>query len=230
MIGTALCAAEHSEVSPCIIFCNPIKSLATIARCRDFLFQPLIESISVPVGPMVLSGSTRLQATSALMFVVGGALSKALGLTIDTRELLSEMILFLEAPQYRDLIPWIIKESQWTKNRHPVHYHCTSFALILLNDTTERAPTFNMRPFENASELSHAPSDVYLFYPNNYSTSDAWKSLLRRRQKIRLLKRHPLRTPRLQPAAPINATVETPSTLNCARETLWRHTRRRYAI
>lgn len=163
MIGTALCAAEHSEVSPCIIFCNPIKSLATIARCRDFLFQPLIEGISVPVGPMVLSGSTRLQATSALMFVVGGALSKALGLTIDTRELLSEMILFLEAPQYRDLIPSIIKESQWTKNRHPVHYHCTSFALILLNDTTERAPTFNMRPFEN-NPNSPTPLLTYIFF------------------------------------------------------------------
>ena len=77
VIGTVDAALLHSTVSPWFVYCNPREILVkTVERSRLVIENPQVKSLCLPVGPMALSGSTRLQAATAQMFAVGVALTK----------------------------------------------------------------------------------------------------------------------------------------------------------
>ena len=75
VIGTVHGALQHSKVNPWFVFCNPTELLTqTVERSREILTNSRVKTMCLPVGPMALSGSTRLQAATAQMFAVGSAL------------------------------------------------------------------------------------------------------------------------------------------------------------
>ena len=77
VIGTAWEAHERG-CAVFFVFNNPADVLAAhIERSRAVIECPGIVKIDLATGPMALSGSTRLQATSAEMLVVGAALEQA---------------------------------------------------------------------------------------------------------------------------------------------------------
>src|SRR3989344_3355438 len=74
VIGAVEYAAENSGNNPFILYCNPDSQLMDIERSRRFIENKDINNISLPVGPMSISGSTRMQASTVLMDAVGRAI------------------------------------------------------------------------------------------------------------------------------------------------------------
>ena len=52
--------------------------------------------------------------------------------------------------------------------------------ITVVTDTTERAPTFSMRAFENDADPAREPALSYVHIPETGSALEAWRSLLRR--------------------------------------------------
>ncbi|MBC7396699.1 MAG: SIS domain-containing protein, partial [Bdellovibrionales bacterium] len=72
VIGTVSGALQHSSLKPWFVFCNPSELLVqTVERSRAVIENARVRSLCLPVGPMALSGSTRLQAATAQMLAVG---------------------------------------------------------------------------------------------------------------------------------------------------------------
>ena len=61
------------------VYNNPTDLLCEhVERSRDVLEDPRITNIDLFTGPMAIAGSTRMQATTAELLVVGSALEQAL--------------------------------------------------------------------------------------------------------------------------------------------------------
>lgn len=63
---------------PWFLFCNPENLLVeTVARSRRVLENPKIQKLDLSVGPMALTGSTRMQASTVLQWVTGFSMGLA---------------------------------------------------------------------------------------------------------------------------------------------------------
>ena len=72
VIGATNAAAQISHRAPYFLYCNPDDILVkTAERSREVINDSRIEKINLSVGPMALTGSTRMQATTVLMYGVG---------------------------------------------------------------------------------------------------------------------------------------------------------------
>ena len=68
VIGATEAAAAFARTAPCFLYCNPDDVLISqVERSRRVLQDPRIDKFNFYVGPMSLAGSTRLQASTALM-------------------------------------------------------------------------------------------------------------------------------------------------------------------
>jgi N-acetylmuramic acid 6-phosphate etherase len=78
------------------------------------------------------------------------------------------------------IVPYIQTESDCYRNDEFLLYETDeTYGISILTDTTERAPTFSLLPFEN-SNTSQSPSWCYLFFPHAENSADAWEKLLHR--------------------------------------------------
>ena len=71
VIGATNLAASISKRSPYFLYCNPDKLLMPIERSREVIENPRIHKVNLSVGPMAISGSTRMQASTVLMLAIG---------------------------------------------------------------------------------------------------------------------------------------------------------------
>ena len=155
VIGAALEAAKLGARAVWFVFCNPAKVLVeTLARCRAVLTHPRVRALELTVGPMALAGSTRLQATTVQMAAVGWALlhggaGGAAGCAKFLRGLAVTVKMFPHARQ----AALVRAEEQAYRSGGRVEYRAAHRAITVLADTTERAPTFNLAPFENRGEF-----------------------------------------------------------------------------
>jgi N-acetylmuramic acid 6-phosphate etherase len=87
----------------------------------------------------------------------------------------------VEALDLSFLIPFIVAEASIYQQQERVLY-CTDkrYAITLLTDTTERAPTFSLTPFTNKHRFEDNPSWCYLSLTGSRSASQAWQQLLER--------------------------------------------------
>src|SRR5690606_33620036 len=74
VIGSAQKASEVSKQSPYFIYCNQDRELKGLDRCEGMLKNQKVKKRSIQLGPMAISGPTRMQASTALMFVAGECL------------------------------------------------------------------------------------------------------------------------------------------------------------
>ncbi len=175
VIGTLQGALKTSSKSPWFVFCNPKDILCkTIERSRMVIENPRVNSLCLPVGPMALSGSTRLQAATAQMLAVGMALTRNFFLAD----------LFLDEYPKLDLVtflkPAIEWESQAYLNGSVVLYQTSTYPIAVLTDTTERSPTFSLTPFEKSTETQGPFSLCYLSIPDAHTARESWKKILNR--------------------------------------------------
>jgi N-acetylmuramic acid 6-phosphate etherase len=175
VIGATEEAARLSSRKPFFLYCNPNEVLdEQVERSRLVLQNPRIEKISLFVGPMSLSGSTRLQASTALMLGAGASL---LGITPEQFE---GFILFLRRMDFSFLKPFIEEESRIYAAGDYVLYETDAYGISILTDTTERAPTFSLLGFENQNNPARIPSLSYLSLPQAKDAHEAWKTILLR--------------------------------------------------
>ena len=184
VIGATEEAARISKRAPYFLYCNPDEILKThVNRSKRVLEDTRIKSICLFVGPMALSGSTRMQASTVLMLAVGMALEY--GFEVDTAfAKLQEWIYFLSQSSASGLKPFTIQESETYKKGNCSIYSVSDMAITVFTDTTERAPTFNLAPFDNSKMLTDRHSLTYVMIPKSKSVSESWNSLLNRQPRV----------------------------------------------
>jgi len=180
VIGATEEAAKISRRKPWFLYCNPDELLrAQVERSRRVLDNPGIEKICLFVGPMSLSGSTRLQASTALMLGAGSALLRAAGTGIASPRLV-DLLSFVREMDFSFLVPFLEEESRIYAEGGYVLYETDEHGITILTDTTERAPTFSLLGFENQSNPARVPSLSYLRLPLANTPLEAWKAILLR--------------------------------------------------
>lgn len=178
VIGSAQKASEVSRQKPYFIYCNPNEQLMGLVRCEEVFRNDKIKKRSIPVGPMAISGSTRMQASTALMFAVGECLlyknQTKVSFEAQFRDHLKELHF-----DYHDFSMFTDLEFNFYKDNKKLNYISSpELAISILTDTTERSPTFSLNGFENFLRPQETPSLSYLFVKGTTHSEEGWKSLL----------------------------------------------------
>ena len=120
------------------------------------------------VGSMAIAGSTRMQSTTILMYGIGLSLLgnnrmreikykgkswlEYASLSLNTFEE------YMKSTDFGVIAQLIEEESGWYEKQQTVSYLTDSYyAISVLTDTTERAPTFSLSPFENINDDNKKP-------------------------------------------------------------------------
>ncbi|HRK08302.1 MAG TPA: SIS domain-containing protein [Pseudobdellovibrionaceae bacterium] len=162
VLGAVEAAAQSAHEVPWLLFCNPPKTLRKVAaRSARAMDHSRIRWHALDFGPMVIAGSTRLQASSALMAFVGAALFEAGGHG-RARWFISDVRDRLTRTDPTLFLPMIELESEtYRQNHYALHRGIGGEAgLAVLTDTTERAPTFGLAPFENELDFNTPQAPV----------------------------------------------------------------------
>ncbi len=180
VIGAVEKAAAISRRPPQFLYCNTRQILVDrVERSRRVLTNPRIQSLCLDVGPMALTGSTRMQASTVLMLVIGLALE--FGRDVDGAfTVLEQWIDFLARQDVVPLEPFVIKEADTYLANDRTIYASDDYAITVLTDTTERVPTFNLAPFDNPKHLTGSHSLTYLMIPSTDQAEESWRHLLAR--------------------------------------------------
>lgn len=180
VIGCTEMAARESRRSPFFLHCNPDEILyENVERSRRVIDNPDIHKINLSVGPMALSGSTRMQASTVLMAAIGFAMKHPAGGTAMADDFEAWREASIETTDWSFLAGFIEAEASLYADDGFVLYEPGEFGITVLTDTTERSPTFTLAPFEREGE-NELPSLCWLHIRDTVSAGDAWRRLLHR--------------------------------------------------
>lgn len=174
ILSTIDYASKTSCYKPYLV-CNNQNSIIIE---RNTKIEPLINSINtlnLDVGAMALTGSTRLQATTAMQIACAIAiLNKHPEQTIQDCQTLVQNINFTDFSAITE------SEAEALRQKEYILYTTNNaiLGLVLLADTTERSPTFNLTPFENQNQLNNYFSPFYLSLSIANDINDCWQKLL----------------------------------------------------
>jgi len=179
VIGATEYATEISDIHPYFLYCNPDEILTGLTeRTTRILNNKSVERINLSVGPMALSGSTRMQSSTVLMYAVGLALLNSFK-DISIEEDVDNFANSVAGVNYDFLAEYINKEYNIYKEGSFLSYLThDDLGISILTDTTERSPTFTLDPFNNYLKADQKPSLAYLYMPDSADSLSAWKSLL----------------------------------------------------
>ncbi len=181
VIGATEKAAEVSSQPPFFLYCNPTEILVEqVDRSKKVIENNKIKKICLFVGPMALSGSTRMQASTVLQLALGCALveiDQPVSIIVD------ELIESFEMMDFSDLVELIAKEHWIYTEGEFLMYMPRDFAITVFTDTTERSPTFSLPSFENNNYRGANPSLCYILLPSAQTPAEAWNKLLLREPK-----------------------------------------------
>ncbi len=180
VIGATEAAARLSSNRPFFLYCNPDAVLReAVERSRRVLEDPDIHSIDLTVGPMAITGSTRMQASTVLMAAVGWAMA-CRDRPASLHPVADRFLEWFEATDSTFLEPFIEKEAELYSLGAYLLYEARDFGITVLTDTTERSPTFSLPPFENSLHPDDPTSLCYLHIPGTPNAGEAWRHLLSR--------------------------------------------------
>ncbi|MBN1114870.1 MAG: hypothetical protein JXA66_05980, partial [Oligoflexia bacterium] len=146
-------------------------------RSKKIILNKNVGKINLNTGPMAISGSTRMQASTIIMAVIGYALLH------DKKDINGETDKLTDC--YKKSGPvflnrFIKREADLYKNNKYIIYLTKNYPMTILTDTTERSPTFNLHPFENKFDSPVKPSLSYICVTNSRNSKSAWKAILKR--------------------------------------------------
>jgi N-acetylmuramic acid 6-phosphate etherase len=187
---TETAAALQPLLKPWFCYCNPDTILRnTIERSRRVLDNKGIRKWNLTVGPMALAGSTRMQASTVLMLGIGlalieggkgGAAANEPTQCQRLRECFERFQRGFAAFDIARIANLTMRETAEYSVGRRVWYETRTFGLTVLTDTTERAPTFSLAPFENQRSPADPPSLCFLNVSGTTNTTAAWQLLLGR--------------------------------------------------
>ncbi len=188
VIGSALYAAECGSMV-FIAFNNPAEILCEkIERSKMAICHPKITHIDLCTGPMAVTGSTRMQATTIELLVLGHILQEVFcgiaGINFSDEDKPEKTFAnLLDSLSSGDAVDgmssWIDFESDIYINRGFITYFADKVLLDIFTDTTERAPTFMLPPFVKYGDDVSAQSWAFVKNPL-YCTESAWREVLGR--------------------------------------------------
>lgn len=186
------------------VYNNPSDLLrAKVERSRQVIDEPRIHKLDLTTGPMAVNGSTRMQATTSELLVVGAALELALAELLapelsanERRELqvdlpepeaypqrFAEMLRALAAPAgVGALVRMVELEEAVYRRQGLVTYLARDCLLDVLTDTTERSPTFMLPPFRQRDDQLSPASWAFARDPC-LDTPAAWARMLGHRPR-----------------------------------------------
>lgn len=200
VIGTLL-EAKACGAGTFFVFNNPADLLsAHLERSRAVIEDPAVTVLDLTTGPMAVTGSTRMQATTSELLVVGAALEQALQRVLPT--VLPAEALAVLPPQWlapvdaaaqfealvadlgspaavAAMVAWIDLEHDLYAAGGRITYFGADCLLDIFTDTTERAPTFMLPPFRKSDDQISPPSWAFVKDPLR-PTPDAWQWVLGR--------------------------------------------------
>jgi N-acetylmuramic acid 6-phosphate etherase len=210
VIGTAWKGVEVGA-KVYFVYNNPDDVLCKhVERSREVIEDARIEKINLTTGPMAITGSTRMQATSIqlcvmltvlemvvreLMSGLGAPASRWHALTNthpknagETPALpglflaaLEEMQATLKSPDVlSQLAKLVALEESVYRAGRKNNYYADEFGIDVLTDTTERSPTYCTPPFRKFDDATATESWAYLFLPDD-ETPQAWERILKRK-------------------------------------------------
>ncbi|NQU40003.1 MAG: sugar phosphate isomerase [Lentisphaerae bacterium] len=193
VIGTAWQGVE-AGAAVFFVFNNPAAVLCEeVQRSREVIEEPRITKLDLSSGPMAIAGSTRMQATTSELLVVGAALETALERLTAAPGGGGELALEVDrTAQFRALLDrlaadahvaamgeWITLEADTYRAGGRITYVVDDLLLDVMTDTTERAPTFSLPPFRPCDSTTAAPSWAFLKDPGR-TTPETWTHMLGR--------------------------------------------------
>jgi N-acetylmuramic acid 6-phosphate etherase len=180
VIGAVEKATQISKRKPFFLYCNPDDILCEVAeRSRCVIQNPAIEKINLTVGPMAVTGSTRMQSSTILLAAAGIALFYYKENNEVIEKEISSLAAFWDSADTLFLEKFIIRETDLYKKGDYLLYETDNLlGITVITDTTERSPTFSLFPFENTNEAEQKLSLCYLYMPEEKDAETAWKSLL----------------------------------------------------
>ncbi len=180
VIGATERAAAQSRNHPWFLYCNPDEALIAVAeRSRRVIENPQIRKLNLAVGPMALAGSTRMQSSTVLMAAIGFAIQHR----DDPAGAMAEVAAFTKLVEETDfswLAPFTAAEAKMYAEGGRVLYEPGAYGITVLTDTTERAPTFTLRSFENQLHPLEPASWCHLHLRGVPDGHAAWVALLQR--------------------------------------------------
>ena len=183
------------------VYNNPTELLCRhVKRSQEVIEEPRITKLDLTTGPMAITGSTRMQATTAELFIVGSALEIAMVRFLrknmspmDAERLrlrdrrpdeyhrrLCELLGQLSSNEAVDMLAAATAFEEGIYRRHGlVTYVADEFLLDVLTDTTERSPTFMLPAFRKQDDNLSPRSWAFVKDPLR-PTKEAWRELLQR--------------------------------------------------
>lgn len=183
VIGTILAALDQWKEAPdyspaksrrklYFVYNNPDDRLRPFDRSRSVIDEPGITKINLTTGPMAITGSTRMQATTIETYVIGVALQAAV------YDLLQEILTPKELQRIgfvkkyeivenlksfssllrkiKNLVPQIARWTELEARTYAANHFSTYFAqkalITVFIDSTERSPTFRLFPLDTVEE------------------------------------------------------------------------------
>ena len=198
VIGTAWQGLE-AGARVAFVYNNPDAVLREwVERSRAVIDEPRITKVNLTTGPMAITGSTRMQATSiellAMLTVLEmtfrdllareGAAEAGVRPSAEVpgrlREGLAALHAELSGERMRcDLARLVCAEEAIYRAGARTSYFADALAVDVLTDTTERSPTFCTPAFRKWDDTEASESWAFLFTPEP-TTERAWRRLLRR--------------------------------------------------
>jgi N-acetylmuramic acid 6-phosphate etherase len=180
VIGATEKATEISKRKPFFLYCNPDDILCEVAeRSKRVIHNHNIEKINLTVGPMAVTGSTRMQSSTILLAVAGAALFYYNTDNETVRKEIDDFVKFWWSSDISFIEKFILRESDYYKHGDYLLYETDNrLGITVITDTTERSPTFSLFPFENVNEKEENLSLCYLYMPEGKSSIKAWEKLL----------------------------------------------------
>ncbi|HCO94944.1 MAG TPA: sugar phosphate isomerase [Phycisphaerales bacterium] len=183
------------------VYNNPTELLRRhVKRSREVIEEPRITKLDLTTGPMAITGSTRMQATTAELFIVGSALEIAMVRFLQQRlspsdanklklrenrpdeyhRRLCDLLGRLSSDEAVDMLAAATAyEEDIYRRQGLVTYFADEFLLDVLTDTTERSPTFMLPAFRKQDDNLSPRSWAFVKDPLR-PTQDAWRELLQR--------------------------------------------------
>ena len=189
VIGTAWEGLE-SGAKTYFVYNNPDAVLCeTVERSREVIQDARIEKINLTTGPMSITGSTRMQATTIQLCVVLTVLEMVVrdllgmdsaGVPESFLNHLTEMHAHLKSPTLLDQLAKLVAlEEKVYRSGHKNNYFADRLGIDVLTDTTERSPTYCTPPFRKFDDTTATESWAFLFLPCA-ETPEAWRHIIKR--------------------------------------------------
>jgi N-acetylmuramic acid 6-phosphate etherase len=190
VIGTAWQGVE-AGARVYFVYNNPDDILCEhVQRSREVIQDARIEKLNLTTGPMAITGSTRMQATSIQLAVLVTVLEMVARQLTGHPEVaavpaqfaaqLAEVQAALKSAELRSELARLValEESVYRAGRKN-NYFADRVGIDMLTDTTERSPTYCTPPFRKFDDTTATESWAFLFVPYPDSPT-AWERLCKR--------------------------------------------------